>query len=163
MHDAQLQPRTVHTCRQCCAELNVLLNICKHRLGELPLVSSHSWTRAAKAVTCAKVQQHYEQHNQPQAHMQLQMVAHMMDSILREQPEAAICRYSFNLQHACPCWLRPWCLRWGFTSEALHVLCIKAYCMSTPKLTGFDLLGYPVHTSEPNQTADMTLYVPCIC
>ena len=158
------QPKFAHdTCRRCCAELNVLLNVCKHRLGELTLVSSHSWTRAAKAITYAKAQQHYEQLSQPQAQAQLLMVAHIMDSVLHGQHDTAICRYTFNLQHACPGWLRSWCEQWSFTSGVLYVLRIEAFSSSTPKLAGFDLLGYPVHVSEPSQTADRTVYVPCIC
>lgn len=141
----------------------MLLDACQHRLDDLPLDSSHSWTRAAKAVIYAKLQQHYDDLKQKQAQMQLQMVAHIMDSILCEQPEAVICKYTFNLQHTCPGWLRSWCLRWGFTSGALYVLCIKAYPKSVPQLKGFDLLGYPMYTSESNQAADRTVYVPCIC
>lgn len=148
---------------RCCAELNVLLSACQHSLGDLSLDSSHSWTRAAKAITFAKVQQHYDQLKHTQAQMQLQMVAHIMDSILGKQPEAVICKYTFNLQHACPSWLRSWCLRWGFTSGALHVLRIKAYPRSVPQPAGFDLLGYPNFTSESDQTADRIVYVPCIC
>lgn len=140
-----------------------MLNACKHRLGEIPLDSYQSWTRAAKAVTYAKAQEHYEQLQEPQAHMQLQMVIHLMGSILHQQPEAAICKCTFNLQHACPDWLRPWCLRWGFTSGFLTILRIEAFPETTPELEGHDFLGHSIHTRESWQAATLIVYVPCLC
>ena len=150
-------------CRRCCAELNALLNAYKHRLGELPLESFHSWTRATKDVTFAKLQQHYGALRQSQARMQLQMVTHLLGSVLCQQPELAIRKCTFNLQHVCPAWLRSWCVQWGFTSGSLTVLCIEAYPESVPKLAGYDYLGYPIFSKLPNSAAVMTTYVPCIC
>lgn len=148
--------------RRCCAELNILLHLFKHTLGELPLESYHSWTRASKAITHAKLRQHYEQQHEPGSQMQLQMVAHLLSSIIRDQPEAAISKYTFNLRQMCPEWLMSWCLRWGFTGGSVSILRLEAYSQSVPKLAGYDFLGYPVHVSRSDQAADMTLYIPCI-
>ena len=148
-------------CRRCCAELNILLHTFKDKFSEVPLHSYHSWTRACKAVTYARLQQHFEQLPQPGAQMQLEMMAHLLDSIVRELPEAAICKYTFNLTTVCPAWLRSWCLRWGFTSGSVSVLCLDSFCECAPKLAGYDFLGYPVHVNKSDQAAT-TLYVPCI-
>ncbi len=94
--------------------------------------------------------------------MQLQMVAHLLSSINRDQPEAAISKYTYDLRHFCPEWLKSWCLRWGFTNGSVSILRLEAYSHSVPKLAGFDFLGYPVHLSPSDQAADMTLYIPCI-
>ena len=95
--------------------------------------------------------------------MQLQMVSHLMGSIARDQPEAAISQSTFNLRPVCPEWLTSWCLRWGFTTGSVSILCLEAYAECTPNLAGYDLLGYPVHANKSYQEATMTLYVPCIC
>ncbi|KAL0023254.1 hypothetical protein WJX77_000298 [Trebouxia sp. C0004] len=133
---------------RCCAELNILLHLFKHMLGEVPLESYHSWTRASKAITHAKLRQHCEQQHEPGSQIQLQMVAHLLSSIIRDQPEAAISKYTFNLKHFCPEWLKSWCLRWGFTHGSVSILRLEAYSQSVPKLAGFDFLGYPVHVSR---------------
>jgi len=62
-----------------------LLHLFKHMLGEVPLESYHSWTRASKAITHAKLRQHYEQQHEPGSQMQLQMVAHLLSSISLKQ------------------------------------------------------------------------------
>ncbi len=156
------QQQHVAACRRCCAELNSLLNLFKHRLGEMPLESYHSWTRSCKAVTYAKLRQHFEQHSQPGSQVQLQMVSHLLGSMVQEQAEVAICKYIFNLRQCCPEWLKSWCLRWGFTTGSFSVLGVDAYTQSIPQLAGFDFLGYPVHVNPSDQAAAMTLYVPCM-
>lgn len=94
--------------------------------------------------------------------MQLQMVAHILSSIIRDQPEAAISKYTFDLRQICPEWLKSWCLRWGFTHGSVSILRLEAYSHCAPKLAGYDFLGYPVHVSRSEQAADITLYIPCI-
>ena len=95
--------------------------------------------------------------------MQLQMLIHLMGSMLHQQPEVAICKCTFNLQHVCPDWLRPWCLRWGFTSGFLTILRIEAYPETALKLEGADFLGHPVHAREAGQAANLIVFVPCVC
>ena len=149
-------------CRQCCAELNALLHACKHRIREIPLESYEAWSRASKAAAFAKFQQHYSQQQQPKALLQMQMVSHLMNSMLCEQPEVAICRCTLNLQHACPDWLRAWCSRWGCTTGLLTVICIEAY-PERLALPGFDSAGDPVRTCKPSQYLVRTVYMPGIC
>ena len=149
-------------CRTCCAELNALLAHFRHRLGEIPLESSHSWTRGAKAVTYARLKQHVEQQHQAGSEMQLLMTAHLLDTIAREQPEAAICKYTFSLQQTCPHWLMSWCLRWGQTSGHVDVLAVDLYPQSALHLAGYDALGYPIHKDMSGSSPVMTLYVPCL-
>lgn len=95
--------------------------------------------------------------------MQLQMVLHLMGSIARDQPEAAISKSTFNLRPVCPDWLKSWCLRWGFTSGSVSILCLEAHPKSVPELAGYDFLESPVHAAKADQVATMTLYIPCIC
>ena len=124
--------------------------------------SCHSFTRAVKAVTYSRLQQHIGQNFQPGSHLQLSMTALLLNTLGLEQPEAAIRIYTFYLRQTCPQWLQSWCFRWGFIGNRVTVLALDMYNQSVPRLAGYDLLGYPIHKDMFGCSPVMTLYVPCL-
>lgn len=146
------------SCRRCCAELNVLLQWYSNRMREVPLAGYHSWTRAPKAITFNRMAQGCRQSEHPRAWMQLQMVTHLLHSMLSDQVDLAISKSTIALHSGCPAWLQSWCLRWGFTGQRVSILTLEAYADSASII--YDFLGHPMEPCTP-ATPNKTLYVPC--
>ena len=94
----------------------------------------------------------------PQAWVQLQMVTHLLHSMLSDEVDLAISKSTIALQSGCPAWLQSWCLRWGFTGQRVSILTLEAYAAGSSII--YDFLGHPM---EPCTSAvpSKTLYVPC--
>lgn len=140
--------------RRCCAELNVLLQSFSNRLYEIPVAGCHTWTRAAKATTFDYMAQECQQSTHPRARMQLQMVSHLLNSILRDHLDLSIRKSTLNLEQS-PVWLKSWCQRWGFTDHYMSILELEAYPLS------LENLPFSIFRGESGSTGQCTVYVPC--
>ena len=142
------------SCRRCCAELNVLLQSFSNRLYEIPVAGCHSWTRAARATTFDYMAQECQQSTHPRARMQLQMVSHLLNSILRDHLDLSIRKSMLNLEQS-PAWLQSWCNRWGFTDQHMSILELEAYPFSLEPTQFSNLPG------KSDSLSQCTVYVPC--
>lgn len=148
-------------CRRCCAELNVLLQWYSNQISQLPLAAHCSWPHAAKAATLEQVAKACQHSKLPNTWVQLQMVSHLMHTILHDHENLAISKSTIALHRGCPAWLQSWCSRWGFTEEYISILTLEAYAVQTSS-TARDFCGRPLEPCAPQLTPVNLLYVPYI-
>lgn len=125
--------------------------ICAHsNFSNLPasaIRGLHSYTRMPREALLAAYM-----HNHGGASgfhsTEVQLVNFILSKVFSCYAEAAIARYTIEV----PCWLLPWCVRWGLPPSRDGTISFQAVHAYTPQSQ-----YWPSHADEPIRV----VYVPC--